>query len=80
MKKVGHEIMLTVGGHWKFKESNVTESIDDDSNFSQFRQLSYDNDNGCVWLSAYLLLNFVDTSISKKISNLMNRIRSNTNG
>ena len=37
-KQVGHEIMLTAGGHRKSKESSLKSSVDDDSIPAKFQQ------------------------------------------
>ena len=63
--KVGYEIMLTVGWHRKSKDSSMNTSIVDNCIPPQSMQASYDNTHGCVWLSACLLTHFVDTKISK---------------
>ena len=64
-QQVGHEIMFTAGGHRKSKIYTLIYSIDNDSIPAQFRQSSYNNENGCVWLYACLLMYSVDTNISK---------------
>ena len=63
--KPGREIMLTAGGHRKSKGSIKISSMVLHSIAQQFRQSSYVSKNGCVWLSACLLIHSVDTSLAK---------------
>ena len=60
----GHEVILTCGGHRTSKTPVFKSSVDNDSIPFQFRQSSYNIENGCVWLSACLLMNTVDSDIS----------------
>ena len=56
-ENVGHDIMLTASGHrqTKFSTSNPSNTMED-SIPSQYRQATCDKENGCVWLSACLLV------------------------
>ena len=77
----GKEIMLTSGGHREVSASieassgneilvttsGQSESIDLPYIPVQFRQSTYDCNNGCVWLSACLLINSVDSILANKM-------------
>ena len=41
-------------------EDNEVKSFLDEIIPTKFRQQAYDNDNGCVWLSTYVLVHSVD--------------------
>ena len=60
----GHEIILTAGRRRTEKASVKVSLVEQDSIPVQFRQSSYKSEHGCVWLSACLLMNTVDSDIS----------------
>ena len=62
---VGHDIKLTASGHRQTTHCTPnTSNTMDDSIPSQYRQAMYDEENGCVWLSACLLINSVDSKLA----------------
>ena len=63
--RVGDKSILTAGGHRNSKDSSMTTSFDDNSIPPQLRQSSYKNAHSCVWLSACLLMNSVNTTVVK---------------
>ena len=66
--KVGYEILLTASGHREGKDSttNLSKAIEG-SIPSKFRQATYEQENGCVCLSACLLIHSVNTKIATAI-------------
>ena len=61
---LGHEIVLTLVGERTSQASVAASSVDKDTIPVQFRQSSYKSEHGCVWLSACLLMNTVDSAIA----------------
>ena len=60
----GHEIRLTAGGRRNEEASVKASLVDQDAIPVQFRQSSYEYEHGCVWLSACLLMNTVDSDVA----------------
>ena len=60
----GHEISLTAGGHRNEEETVEAELVEQNLIPLQFRQSSYESEHGCVWLSACLLMNTVDSNVA----------------
>ena len=62
---VGRDIMLTASGHReeKYSTSNTFKTMEGNIP-SQYRQATYDKANGCVWLSACLLIHSVDSKFA----------------
>ena len=60
----GHEITLTAGGHRNEEETVEAELVEQNLIPLQFRQSSYESEHGCVWLSACLLMNTVDSNVA----------------
>ena len=60
----GHEISLTAGGHRNEEETAEAQILEQNLIPLQFRQSSYEYKHGCVWLSACLLMNTVDSNVA----------------
>ena len=66
---IGCEILLYTGGSRDATDSNANSvQVKSESIPTQFQQKTYEKDNGCVWLSACLLVNSVDRDIADKMA------------